>query len=216
MLFRWQYRKSSGWHTAVSLGHSDEIWPRAKSSGWPRYQITLCHPDVSRKLRMSSGWPLARSISHPDEILPIVKSSGWLCVQVPLCHPDDFLHNGSVASRIWYHESLTHWLSALLALCEGNPIVMLCFDIFVVGLDKLLNKQSKCRWVQTPWSLCDVNAITESDIIMLEKQKQTNTAIPLVRWNVNNLLQHQYNFYRFQWNHCRIVFQIVDIPVSLL
>ena len=176
----------------------------------------LCHPDVLRKLRMSSGWPLARSISHPDEILPIAKSSGWLCVQVSLCHPDDLLHNGSVASRIWYHESLTHGLFALLALCEGNSIVMLCFDIFVVRLDKLLNKQSKCRCVQTPWSLCDVKAITESDTIMFEKQKQTNTAIPLFRWNVNNLHQHQYYFYRFQWNHWRIVLQLVDITVSLL
>ena len=155
-----QYRKSSGWHTAVSLSHPDDIKPGVNSSGWLRVQMMLCHSNDIGQYRKSSGWHTAVSLGHPDEILPIAKSSGWLCVQVSLCHPDDLLHNGSVDSRICYHESLTPWLSALLALCEGNPLVMLCIDIFRVKLNKLLNKQSKCRWVQTPWSLSDVNAIT--------------------------------------------------------
>ena len=49
-----------------------------------------------------------------------------LSVQVTLCHPDDLLSNGSVNSPIWYQKSL----SAVLALCEGNPLVMLLFDFF--------------------------------------------------------------------------------------
>ena len=83
-----QYRKSPRWHTAVSIGHSDEIRPGAKSFGWLKVWITLCHPDGSRCCPMSSGWhnviwTLSRmsyflAVSHPDDLWPMQYiSSGW-------------------------------------------------------------------------------------------------------------------------------------------
>ena len=60
----------------------------------------------------------------------------------------------------WRHYMET--LSALLSLCEGNPAltsgshrkrtIMQSFDVsFVVSLNSLLNKQSSCKWFETPW-----------------------------------------------------------------
>ena len=57
----------------------------------------------------------------------------------------------------WRHEMET--LSALLALCEGNPPVTGGFPLkrqwrgvvfFDLRLNKHLSKQSRCRWIETP------------------------------------------------------------------
>ena len=66
----------------------------------------------------------------------------------------------------WRHQMET--FSALLALCEGNPLVtggfqrpvMRSFDgFFDLRLNKRLNKQSKHRWFETPsrslWRHCN-------------------------------------------------------------
>ena len=60
----------------------------------------------------------------------------------------------------WRHQM--EIFSTLLALCEGNPQVTgvfpsqrpvtWSFDVFFhVSLNKLLRKQSRCRWSETPW-----------------------------------------------------------------
>ena len=60
-----------------------------------------------------------------------------------------------------------------LVLCEGNPlvnhwpfvrrihwwIIMLSFDFPLVNLNKLLNKQPSCWWLEMPWGSCDITAI---------------------------------------------------------
>ena len=70
----------------------------------------------------------------------------------------------------WRHQMETFF--ALLALCEGNPSVTggfpsqrpvtRNFDVFFdVRLSKRLNKQSRCRWFETPlcslWRHCNVH-----------------------------------------------------------
>ena len=70
-------------------------------------------------------------------------------------------------STLWRHQMET--FSALLALCEGNPLVTawfllqrpvtqsfdICFDL---PLNNQLSKQSRCRWFETPsrslWRHC--------------------------------------------------------------
>ena len=73
---RW-YDMSSGWHTAVSKSHPDEIRPRANSSGWLRVWITLCHPDDIVQHHKSSGWHPALTKSHPDDLLKL-RCQGFL------------------------------------------------------------------------------------------------------------------------------------------
>ena len=64
---------------------------------------------------------------------------------------------------IWCHHMET--LSALPALCEGNPLVTGGFPsqrasstgfvvFFDVSLNKLLSKQLHCWWFEMPWSSC--------------------------------------------------------------
>ena len=59
-------------------------------------------------------------------------------------------------------------LPVLLAFCEGNPsvtdvylhkdAVMLSFDVI---LAVSLNKQSDCKWFETPWHSCDVTVMIQ-------------------------------------------------------
>ena len=37
-----------------------------------------------------------------------------------------------------------------------GPVMRSFYVSFVVILSKLLNKQSNCRWVESPWRLCDI------------------------------------------------------------
>ena len=64
-------------------------------------------------------------------------------------------------------------VSALLALCGGNPPVTggcpskrpvtHCFDVFFdVRQNNQLNKQFMHRWFETPWCPCDVTVIERS------------------------------------------------------
>ena len=53
-------------------------------------------------------------------------------------------------------------LSALLALCEWNPpvtgnVIRCIVVFFVVGLNKLLNKQAS--WCERPWCSCEVPTV---------------------------------------------------------
>ena len=83
-----QYRKSSGWYSAMSISYPDEIQPIAKSSGWLMYQINSHLEDIGQYLR-SSGWHTAVSLSLPDAIRPGANSFGWFKIQIILCHPGD-------------------------------------------------------------------------------------------------------------------------------
>ena len=70
-----------------------------------------------------------------------------------------------VRSAWWRHAMNT--FSALLPLCEGNlsltvdfhskrPIMRICCFLSV-SMNKLLNRQSICRWFQTLWRPCDAS-----------------------------------------------------------
>ena len=75
----------------------------------------------------------------------------------------------TVASRTWWrHDAGT--LSALLALCERNPLVTGgfpsqrasngSFDVFFcLSLNNQLHKMSICRWFETEWRSCDITEI---------------------------------------------------------
>ena len=71
---------------------------------------------------------------------------------------------GYVYCPCWYHDMET--VSVLLALCKGNPswlmdsphkgsVVRRSFIFFDIILNKLFNKQWRCRWFQTPWHARD-------------------------------------------------------------
>ena len=71
----------------------------------------------------------------------------------------------------WRHDMNT--LAPLLALCKGmlqSPMdihhkgqEMKGFDgPFVVSLNKLVNKQSRHRWIETPWCSYDVTKMVKS------------------------------------------------------
>ena len=80
--------------------------------------------------------------------------------------------NWIIIGSWWRHQMET--FSALLALCEGNPIQrwipltkasdakLWCF--FDLRLSKWLSKQSICCWFETPssslWRHCDVHVLT--------------------------------------------------------
>ena len=64
-----QYRKSSGWHTALSISYQDEIGPWVNSSRWLGVQLLLSHSNDLGKLRMSSELKRKLTIRHPDEML---------------------------------------------------------------------------------------------------------------------------------------------------
>ena len=60
----------------------------------------------------------------------------------------------------WRHETLP----TILVLCAGKPPVgfthkrtVRSFDVcFVTSLNKVLDKQSSCRWFESPWCPCDI------------------------------------------------------------
>ena len=89
----------------------------------------------------------------------------------------------------------SHGNAVLLALCEGNPPVTsgsphngpvmqddFLFDI--TSLNKLLEKQSGCRWFEIPWCLYDINVMwssadrgfMESIVLISTLQTQINMA----------------------------------------
>ena len=68
----------------------------------------------------------------------------------------------------WCHDM--EMLSALLALCDGKPLVTggfpsqrasnISFGVFFdVSLNKLLNKQLGCQLLKASWSSCDITVI---------------------------------------------------------
>ena len=81
---------------------------------------------------------------------------------------EDILSHWAWAPRqrhTWWRHGMGK-LFTLLALCEGNPpmtggfpsqrIVMPNFDTFFdISPNRLLNKQSKCRWIEAPEHSCD-------------------------------------------------------------
>ena len=83
---------------------------------------------------------------------------------------EQYIHTGDQWLAWRHHELET--ISILLALCEGNlpvtggfpsqRVIMWSFDVlFDVSLNKLLNKQSSCRWSEMLWCSCDVTNNTE-------------------------------------------------------
>ena len=67
--------------------------------------------------------------------------------------------NAEWASGLWILSFLIRLsLSELLALCEGNP------HPCAVSLNKLLNKQSSCQYIEMLWCWCDV---THAHVISL-------------------------------------------------
>ena len=74
-------------------------------------------------------------------------------------------------TMLWWRHQMEAF-SALLTLCVGNPSltrgfpskrsVTQSFDVFFgMRLNKRLNKQTRCRWFETPWHslCCHCNAI---------------------------------------------------------
>ena len=92
----------------------------------------------------------------------------------------------------WRHHD-TATLSALLALCEGNPLAdslsKMGSDVFVINPNKLLNKQSSFRWSETqcrPYDLpvmqiwhTVVAWITDEENARFSKLQSTNLNICL-------------------------------------
>ena len=100
-------------------------------------------------------------------------SRGWLRVQLSLCHPGSLgclhmssgRHTCSLAMIQLTHASDIRTRLHIAGPLWWNPIIMRLFDIsFVVWMNKLLNKQSRCRWVQPPWRSCDVTVLSLRDI----------------------------------------------------
>ena len=70
---------STGWHHAFVISYPDKIRPGANSPAWPKFQISLCHPDDIGQYRKSSVWHSTSTISHPDGIIwtPLWHDIGW-------------------------------------------------------------------------------------------------------------------------------------------
>ena len=68
---------------------------------------------------------------------------------------------GLYRCKPWCHRDMAK-LCALLTLSEGNefdlqrPLMYKDYNSFVPSLNKLLNKHSSCRWLDTPWPSCEV------------------------------------------------------------
>ena len=78
---------------------------------------------------------------------------------------DDFIMKACMANQLgdFYRSidnSTTHAVMLYMTTTwHGNAFLMGCwpYDIFFVAiLNKLLKKQSRCRWFETPWRPCDV------------------------------------------------------------
>ena len=48
-----------------------------------------------------------------------------------------------------------------------DPVRRRCSVLFVISLNKLLNKLPSCRWFETPWCLCDTTAMHEINVFKL-------------------------------------------------
>ena len=94
--------------------------------------------------------------------LPFLKTAQWIkCYQWLACLVVSHKSETEMRCAIVGHGNVSHdmeMLSALLALCEGNPPVTGGFPsqrasnvklhvLFPVSLTKLLNKQSSCLWI---------------------------------------------------------------------
>ena len=77
-----------------------------------------------------------------------------------------YFYRCSVRSSGWFVIAVCGSISALLTLCDGKPHVSVGFVsqrasnvelgcLINAGLDKLSNKRSDCRWIDTPWRSCD-------------------------------------------------------------
>ena len=85
------------------------------------------------------------------------------------------IHSITYRSSWWHHQMET--FSALLAFCEGNPLVTRgfpsqrqwrgAFMFSLICLNKRLSKQSRRLWVRTPlhslWRNCNVQLTTDSN-----------------------------------------------------
>ena len=88
----------------------------------------------------------------------------------------------------WPFVRLTYWVVG------GFPSQMTCnthFWLFAAGMiKKLLNKQSSCGWVETPWSLCDA-------IVMIECQRHgSSCALDMMTSSNRNLFRVYWPFVR--------------------
>ena len=89
------YRKSSGWHPAMSISHFDEIVPMAKAPGRLRVNLPFCHLDDSGCLQISP-WSLPAlamsPLTHANEIRTRshpVSLDYRMVYRSIVCHPDD-------------------------------------------------------------------------------------------------------------------------------
>ena len=82
--------------------------------------------------------------------------------------------NGTGRKLTWRRHDM-ETLSALMVICEGNPLVTgrfsaqrvsnVIFDVFFdVNPKRLLNKQWSYRWFATPWRSCDVSVMAYENL----------------------------------------------------
>ena len=113
-------------------------------SGCPHSRNVGQRQWVNRQIYLKQG-PL--SLRFAAWALPIlVMKLGW----------------GFVADSIEHDDAMTHgrfpcyWLFGR----RIGPVLQIFAGSFVVGLDKLLNTQSNCSWMETPWHSFDVMVMT--------------------------------------------------------
>ena len=119
-----------------------------------------------------------------DSISVIDSWSPWWSIQftevgIGVClWPLGKLHNKLTGPKTSMVLPITWWchdmerLSTLLALCEGNLLVInefpnkwpvtQSFDVFFVGLNNLLNKLSNCMWLVS--QSCDIHTVTTNSL----------------------------------------------------
>ena len=96
------------------------------------------------------------------------------------------------------HESM---IFASLALCDGNPPVTGGALTFLrVSFNKMLNKQSNCRWVETPWLWNSWRYVSIFELFPPSKPLSELT----MTWSTDTTRLNELNiaYIQEEWNFC--------------
>ena len=117
-----------------------------------------------------------------------------------------------VLLKTWCHKKV----SALLVLCKGNhrsPMgkgtIMRNFDVsYVVSTNNMLNKQSICRWFDTPWRSCNVT-VMGNHTVTLTNQHEHDT------FRIISLMHNDFLFFAidFPKETCSVKFNFCQNPL---
>ena len=136
------------WHVNSRIGPHPRTFSANKA--WHSYSSpSIHHHKRKRPVDFIQNINIGNPIAHPWG-KGHLSSESWNLI--------------SVLAVSWHHNMKR--LSILLVLCEGNHEwwldsshtgpTMSFHVLFVVSLNKLLNKQQSCRWSETPWHSRDV------------------------------------------------------------